>query len=365
MNASGTGDANEQHNALFSLNWSSSAMTDGTWTYTSQPPVSGPVSTLDTVAMSSERDQHMIGTTLTYPEILTHADLPGVSIRLEMITPDVAQKYLDLNSEGQRNLNSDVSGRYAEDMLTENWPFTGAPVLFDSNGDLIDGQHRLNAIVESETSQLTLVITGLAPGVMRAVDAGRKRTYGTYLQMPPLSRPNYTNQAAIIRACWYWMVAGNYGDRSISRLALPSELIHVIPTISQMESCRVAVERDLGITFTAAAKFSVLAYSQLPRITVTVWGLVWVLLTEYDVDLREKFFHELLKEASSTAADFPPNALRNRLMRQREPLTRTVQLHMVLRTFNAWRTGVSLQTVSAPVQLTFNTLAMPPVKEDQ
>lgn len=302
---------------------------------------------------------------MTDVNVLKHPELPGVEIYLTWVTPKIAEEFLDKNTEGQRNLNEDVAGRYAEDMANLNWLFTGSPILFDKAGELIDGQHRLNAIADSGEPQLCLIVAGLDHNVMQAVDAGRKRTYGTYLHMPPLSRPSYSMQAAVIRAMWYWRVAKNYGDRGISRIAIPSEAIHDIPTIAQLEACRVEFEEELGITTTAACQFAQRAYGQLPRITTTVWGLVWVLLTEYDVDARERFFHELFKEPLSPSVDYPPNALKARLGRQREPLTRTVQLHMVLRTFNAWQSGVRLQAISAPNVMSFNSLAMPPVKAGQ
>lgn len=300
---------------------------------------------------------------MTDLNVLKHDDLPGIEIFLKWITPEMADEFLATNSDGQRKLNEDVYLRYAEDMADANWLFTGAPILFDNKGKLIDGQHRLNAIAECGEKQLCLIVTGLDTDVMKAVDAGRKRTYATYLQMV-LERPSFTMQASIIRAYWYWTI-GNYGDKGVSRIAVPSEYVHSIPTIAQMEKAREECERTLEVTFTHASQFAQRAYTQLPRITTTVWGLVWILLTEYDIDLREQFFHELLKEPKSTSIQYGPNALRHRLMKQQQPLKRMAQLHMVLRSFNAWQDGQLLQVLSSPNAVSFNTLAQLPAKESR
>lgn len=300
---------------------------------------------------------------MTTLDVLKHDDLPGIEIYLVNITPKIADEFLDVNTEGQRNLNGDVVERYIDDMSSNNWMFSGAPILFDKQGKLIDGQHRLNAIVDSQTTQLCLVVAGLDPDVMKAVDLGRKRTYASFLAMN-LDRPNAGAQASIIRAAWHWDEAEAYGDRGTSRIPVPSALIHSTPTIAQMEATRKAIEAELGITFTAAAQQAQRAYQQLPKITNTVWGLAYVLMTRFNVDLREGFFNELLFEPQSPAADYPINTLRNRLGRVTGRLKRTEQIHLVFKTFNFWREGKLTQTMAMPNLASWHTLAMPPTKEE-
>lgn len=298
-------------------------------------------------------------------KILKHDDLPGVEIYLAQITPSMAIDFLAKNSEGQRNLNEQVAARYAEDMSSDEWPFTGSPILFDDKGELIDGQHRMQAIINSETTQMCLIVAGLPTDIIRAVDAGRKRNYATFLAMVK-ERPSATAQSGAIRAYWYWYV-GNYAGRGIPRIAIPSELTHAVPTISQLETVREEVEQRLEITFTQVVQVAQRCYTQMPRITQVVWGMVWILLSEYDKDARERFFHELLVEPLSTAADYPINALKNRLgrIKKQGELTRTMQLHFVLTVFDRWRTGRLLPTLSAPNFIAWNTLAMPPEKYEE
>jgi hypothetical protein len=299
---------------------------------------------------------------MTTLDVLKHPGLPGIEIYLTEITPQIAKQFLNVNAEGQRNINSDVTARYAEDMASGSWLFSGAAVLFSDKGELIDGQHRLTAIVDSGLPQLTLVVAGLNQSVLHAIDAGRKKTYGQLLAMK-YERPSADAQAATIRAYWYWTI-GNYGGRAVPRRPVPSEHANALPTNSQLEAARIEVETRLGITFTQAAQVAQQATLRMRGVTGTVWALVWVLLTEYDIDLRERFFHELLVAPVSPAADYPINALKNRLGRVREAgeLDRTMQLYFILKTFNAWRTGRLIASLTKPNSIAWNTLELPPTK---
>lgn len=292
-------------------------------------------------------------------KILNHPDLPGVEIYLTYITPKMAADFLADNHEGQRNINRDVVNRYTEDMLGGFWLFSGAAVLFDQENKVIDGQHRLTAIIEADQAQLTLIVAGLDASVLHAIDAGRKKTYGTLLSMK-FGRPSADSQASAIRAYWYWYHQC-YGGRGVPRVAVQSPQTNALPTVSQLEVCREEVENRLGFTFTQTIRVAHNAYVEMPRITMTVWALVWVLLTEYNVDARERFFHELLVEPLSPASDYPINTLRNTLGRLKVgDWDRTMQLHAVLKTFDHWRLGRVLTTLRPPPYFAWNTLAQPP-----
>jgi len=76
-----------------------------------------------------------------------------------LITPDLAKKYLSM-SEGNRPLQKARIEGYVRDLQNGRW-YLGDTIKFDENGILIDGHHRLNAIVWSGIDTLTLVTHGL------------------------------------------------------------------------------------------------------------------------------------------------------------------------------------------------------------
>ena len=94
----------------------------------------------------------------------------------EKITPDIARRYLEKNKTN-RSLRASVVDRFATDMRLGMWKETHQGIAFDVDGQLVDGQHRLSAIVKSETTQIITVTYGVPPESKSAVDNGFAR-YG-------------------------------------------------------------------------------------------------------------------------------------------------------------------------------------------
>lgn len=91
------------------------------------------------------------------------------------ITPTLALKWLESNSHN-RPVAYETVKVYARDMAMGDWTITHQGIAFDYNDRLIDGQHRLWAIVESKTTVIMQVTFGLHPDTQLAVDGGRVRS---------------------------------------------------------------------------------------------------------------------------------------------------------------------------------------------
>jgi len=66
-----------------------------------------------------------------------------------IITPEKAKELLENNAENQRKINKQRIKKYAEDMKNGSWVYNGETIIVSKSGKLIDGQHRLMAVVES------------------------------------------------------------------------------------------------------------------------------------------------------------------------------------------------------------------------
>lgn len=113
----------------------------------------------------------------------------GATGFVQIITPDEAKAFLGQN-QGNRKVNNTFVDTLARDMAAGNWRMTGEPIKFDTEGRLIDGQHRLQAVVKSGQSIQFFVITGLAPETQFFLDAGRKRTVANVFQMQGVKDAN-------------------------------------------------------------------------------------------------------------------------------------------------------------------------------
>lgn len=98
------------------------------------------------------------------------------------ISPGLAKVMLDLN-DGNRTLRPVKVRHFARDMKLGRWPVNGQSIIISDTGELNDGQHRLNAIIEANVSVPTFVAFGPARETRTTVDQGTAKTAGDYLQM--------------------------------------------------------------------------------------------------------------------------------------------------------------------------------------
>lgn len=77
-----------------------------------------------------------------------------------LVTPAVAAEMLKFNTKN-RKVRTDHVRRIAEDMKKGRWIDNGDTIAFDENGNLIDGQHRLNAVIMSGITVRMIVVRDL------------------------------------------------------------------------------------------------------------------------------------------------------------------------------------------------------------
>lgn len=94
--------------------------------------------------------------------------------KLFEVDPALASKWLERNTRN-RALREDVVQRYANDMKAGRWMITGDAIAFDTNGAIVNGQHRLWAVIFAEMTVPMLVTFDLKPEVVRVLDDHLKR----------------------------------------------------------------------------------------------------------------------------------------------------------------------------------------------
>lgn len=122
------------------------------------------------------------------------------------ITPNVAREMLEHNMKNNRRQNHDTVNRYARIMKAGGWNLTHQGIAFDCNGELIDGQHRLSAIVAANVPVQMMVTYGVErhEGEAFTIDAGRKRTVLNIMQISGITDSVYRNVSAFIGAYLRW-----------------------------------------------------------------------------------------------------------------------------------------------------------------
>lgn len=92
-----------------------------------------------------------------------------------LITPQIARATLEHNTRN-RTLTPARVDEFVGLMKSGRFQFTHQGIALDINGDVLDGQHRLAAIVKSKCSVWMLVSKGVPESARLAVDTGKPRS---------------------------------------------------------------------------------------------------------------------------------------------------------------------------------------------
>lgn len=131
----------------------------------------------------------------------TNVSAQDVEVSVQTITPEDAKVLLQTNVNN-RNLSRRRVEMYANDIKRGMWKLTGDSIKLAKNpktGEvrLIDGQHRLHAIVVAGIPVQTVVATGLEEDAFSVIDRGKTRTYNDVLNMSKIKNANTV--ASVIR----------------------------------------------------------------------------------------------------------------------------------------------------------------------
>lgn len=115
--------------------------------------------------------------------------------KFEIITPDDARDYLAKN-RSNRSVDHRRVAQYCREMSLNRWIINGDAVRFDINNQLIDGQHRLEAITKNNTPQECLIVRNLPEEAFYTIDTGKNRSGSDILSIKGLMYTARTATAA-------------------------------------------------------------------------------------------------------------------------------------------------------------------------
>lgn len=183
--------------------------------------------------------------------------------RVVQMTPTMATELLNRNTMN-RSLRAGRVEKYAADMKEGRWTMNGATIAFTADGELMDGQHRLFAVIEAGVTVPMLVVEGLDKAAMPTIDTGAARGFRDVLSIGGMK--NATLLAATAR--WlYWYEHGRpagqrYGTIAPSHaqlsdfLAAQSDLDDRVGEIAGMKQARrIVTPSVLCFAYTMAFRF--------------------------------------------------------------------------------------------------------------
>lgn len=196
--------------------------------------------------------------------------------KIETITPEIAAKWLTTNSENQRSVTKTHKDHLAKEMAGGNWILTGETIIFDWFDRLIEGQHRLYAVIDSKTTIRSWVIYGVDPKAFAYINRGKIRTTANIYQIAGIKES--TTIASITNNVWRYRRALRIGGSiNTYERAAPHELMDIYNESPKM--------------FFDSASISNLAAREI-GLAKSIGGSIHFLAMEAcgDADLVELFF---------------------------------------------------------------------------
>jgi hypothetical protein len=204
-------------------------------------------------------------------------------------------------------------------MTDKRWIFDRQPIRFNANGRLLDGQHRLNAIVKSGVTQQILVVTGIASEAFKVMDTGKNRNAKDVFK---INNVPYDSQVATSTRLVLNLKRGvNASAEKVSH----SELLEFYEAHEGILDC---------------VKKSESLYKEFSRILTwnNISGFMY-LFSEKSVTDSEQFFHKLCT-GLDLSIDSPIYVLRKRLMLDAvnvQKLPRTDKQALIIKAWNNYR----------------------------
>lgn len=114
---------------------------------------------------------------------MPHARKGDPIVKRMRVRPDQALQWLETANTNNRKVSSTHVQRLARDMADGKWRLTHAGIAFGPEGTLLDGQHRLWAVVEADIPVEMHVWFNIDPESMMTIDCGKTRSMADILNI--------------------------------------------------------------------------------------------------------------------------------------------------------------------------------------
>ena len=259
------------------------------------PPVVADLSTINPQSLESILNQLKVW--------MASQVLPPLSISAgwHTVTPQVALDWLCRNRANRRVTLATLQ-KYAKNMLANRWRRTGQGIVFDRNGKLLEGQHRLLACLFSGASFTTYVVTdaGDEKDIFAYIDNGKTRSASDALYTAGSNGASQMLAAAVKIAVRYQ--AGGYKVGSLPRMP-ELEPYEVMDYIDRNSGMIDAAHKLVG-NFKKGMKI-------IGHVGVATF-FAWQVIERYGINVLDGFMTPLASGAN-LAEDSPILALRDRL----------------------------------------------------
>ena len=235
------------------------------------------------------------------------------------VTPEIAEMLLAMVPEYQRSLRPANLKKFVTLIREGRFLTTHQGIAFDRDGNLIDGQHRLKAVVETGISIETSASFGLPHDTFRAMDRGAARSVADDLMTDGVM--TNAREAGTFSAAARSLAGIDAGRRvTNTRHVAGWTLGHAMDVYERHP------QLDLGVRLA----------QMLPRyVPKAGFAAVWTLCAEKDRKTADAFATKLISGENMSAGD-PVHVLREWCMNLRRTGGAKRDDEFIFRAINAW-----------------------------
>lgn len=251
------------------------------------------------------------------------------------VTPQMAKKWLVQNTSNRPISASTLNGMI-RDLQNGKFDYNGESIKIATDGRIIDGQHRLEACVQSGISFRTVVVFGLPFEVQGSIDVGNPRKYSHQLALRGVA--NAETVASIVRriALWNSNVYFSRGGRRAK------------PTRPELD----ALLNQFSVQIEKAAQFAE-AHAKGVGVAKSIIGLTHFIFSRHSIEDADDFLTKV-STGENMEYDHPAMALRRRIVNEKEKVGVGHRINEESMTacfiiaWNAYRKGNRIARVQLP-----------------
>jgi hypothetical protein len=247
-----------------------------------------------------------------------------MNIQKKLIEPLYAKELLARNNKN-RKLSNKLVNKLAYQIEQNKWyEDTGESIKVDKYGNLLDGQHRLNAIVKANKAVKTILITDMEPEAMNYIDTGKSRSAKDLLV---LNNVKYANLIVSLVSVYY--------DPTMMRTKTMSN--------KDILDCYYRNKNEFDYCAKKGSKYYDQSNQMISKSDITI---MLYLFRKKDLELADNFVKMVSTGISINSNLSPEHNLRQWLLSQKNdknPVTNRVRRWTWIKFFNKYIAGETVQ----------------------
>lgn len=232
-----------------------------------------------------------------------------------------------------RTLNETYVNLYENQMRTDRWMSTGDSIKISEKGLLLDGQHRLSALIKYGKPLEFLVVEGLAEESFKVMDTGKSRSASDVLKIT--GHHNTPKLAGVVKTIILFK-AGHFSQNSGGgkgrqrNNTTNSDVLQFVDANPTIHEC-VTYANDI--------------YRSFRFVPSNITGALYFMISKKNQEKADQFFEKFSKGIDLSETN-PIRLLRDRLIRDsanKTKLTGRDKMALIVMAWNAFITGKRVQ----------------------